>query len=231
MRDFNKILNRVRPSDTAILYNYRYRKIARAISDICRCSPSRRAIDFCSDRIEQAKYLDCKGFYPMCRVYHNKGNIDMLPGYVYKVGNYHAGEAKHFGNGTKIYVPYSTIGEEYVKGRSIRILWIHPGDVYAVEHINNKSWIANVDPDEEIVYNSNAIQKCPILSKLAADTKSFIDNELTQHGIISLTWGFDYIVGDKTGLLEINDMCGIPHNEEADKSFVDSILEACSYNS
>jgi len=48
----------------------------------------------------------------------------------------------------------------------------------------------------------------------------------------SLTWGFDFIYGDngRLGLLEINDMCGIPWDERCDNSFINSVLMAFQDN-
>jgi hypothetical protein len=51
----------------------------------------------------------------------------------------------------------------------------------------------------------------------------YMVSHLTSLNMLSLTWGFDYVVGHRTGLLEANDMCGLPIHQGIDQAF----LEAC----
>lgn len=227
IKNFNKILNMVTADDTAVLYDYRYRKLAELISDKCITYPNKKALLFCGDRGQQIRYTDSHGLYPIQRNYHSLYRSTTKHGYVYKIGNKHAGDGKLLGDGTMLVTRESVIEEEYIEGRSIRVLWIHPGTVYVIEHVNTKNWISNINPDREIVYNKNQIGSCKVLSSIVDSTTSFVEHNMIAQGIISLTWGFDYIVGQKTGLLEINDMCGLPDSEEVSNSFVESVLSVC----
>lgn len=223
--NIGKILSKVDEDDMAILYDSRYRKLSIKISEICKTYPNKKALSFCSDRIEQLRYLDDKNFYTLNRSYHKPGRIYTKEGYAYKIGNYHQGTNKVLGNNKVIYSRKdNVIEEEFIKGRSIRILWIYPGLMFIIEHINSKNWIMNIDPEEEIV-TTPLQNNSKVILKIVDDVKEFIESNLECKGIRSLTWGFDFIVGNKIGLLEINDMCGMPDNKDINIAFVDAILK------
>lgn len=226
-KDFGKIESRITSEDTAILYNYRYRKLLNKISNKTNnVFPNVHASNFCNSREDSIKLLDTITKYPIERTYYpaTNGNhrIHLKKGHVYKIGNLQQGRGKFNGNEQEYLDIYrnSYIEEKFLVGRSIRVLWIYPNNIYTIEHINPSNWIANVDPECEIVSDYTNISH-ELKDTIVLDTLYMIYC-LLKKGMKSLTWGFDYIVGHHIGLLEANDMCGLPVHHGIDRDFLDA---------
>lgn len=218
------------PDDVVIFYNYRYRKEYSQIK--CKAIyPNLEASSFCANRILQCKILDMfPGSIKREYLEDHCGLIIFEDGYVYKFGNAQQGNDKYLGGKDKGFLTYNDqiIKEEYIKGRSFRLLVI-TNDMFVIEQVNHSNWLANIDPDEEIVepidQNNEFHRK---LLNIALPLLDYLDKA----NMKSLTWGFDFIYGDdgRLGLLEINDMCGIPWDERCDNSFINSVLTAFQDN-
>lgn len=144
-----------------------------------------------------------------------KGRIYLEDDSVYKVGNSHQGESKYRYCDKDFINLYgeSLIIEEFIEGRSLRVLWIGETPI-VIEHVNDY-WIKNVNPDQEIVYRDVSQ-----FSEIVEDSR----NILKSLQGTSPTIGFDYVVGNKTGLLEINHICGLPDDEMVVNMFADEVL-------
>lgn len=227
-KDFGKIANKITADDTAILYNYRYRKLLNTIGDKCpNVFPNVQASNFCANRAESIQLLDTITKFPIKRTYYPATNghhrVNLKKGHVYKIGDLQQGRGKFNGNQQDTLDVYrnSYIEEEFLVGKSMRVLWIYPNNIFLIEHVNSSNWIANVDPDEEIVHDMFDVSY-ELKSTIITDALYMIHHLRTMN-MLSLTWGFDYVVGHRTGLLEANDMCGLPIHQGIDQAF----LEAC----
>lgn len=226
--NMQKIKNISTEDDVVLFYNYKYRKQYPLIK--CKeIFPNTEASTFCENRIRQCKILDVfPGNLQRTYLENHCGLIKFEKGFVYKFGNAQQGLDKYLGGVDIGFLTYNDniIKEEYIKGRSIRLLVIN-NDLFVIEQINHKNWLANVNPDDEIVETFNI--ENVLHTKLHHIAKPLL-NYFNMHNMKSITWGFDFIVSefDEVGLLEINDMCGIPHDERCDNSFINNILNTYS---
>lgn len=220
--DINKTINVANKGDIVFVYNYRLRKsIHKLVDKGCIVYPTPTMSEICSSRARTCKIIDDLTRFPMVREYYPsvpKYVIEPEGGFVYKLGDHQQGEKKYRKEDiNKIHSYYeSYIKEEYIEGRSIRVLWML-NKFYLIEHTNDH-WIKNKGNTVETVieYNSS-------FDKIIQDSK-YILKKLSRCHALSPTLGFDYVVGEKTGLLEFNDMCGLPEDENIEKDFVDAIL-------
>lgn len=201
--------NKIKPeeNDLVIFSDYRFRKTLLKYS--CEMLPSKEMVNLITDRIDQLNILDKITKYPLKRNCYKKftGKIYLKEGFIYKVGNEHAGNGKYIFPATRSVNVYhdNLIEEEFVKGRSIRVLFLQD-DVFFVEHLNENP-IKNIDPEEII------IEPIKELLEDALNIKKFLD----ENKCFSFTLGIDYIYSEeKIGLLEVNDMCGIPEQLQTD---------------
>lgn len=210
--------------DLVLFYNYKYRKQYPLIN--CKAIfPNKEASHFCENRIRQCRILDTfQGAIDRTYLENHNGLITFDNGFVYKFGNAQQGLEKYLGGKDKGFLTYNDqiIKEEYIKGRSFRMLFIQK-DVFLIEQVNQENWIANVGPNEEIVMEYKPHN--PFHFILFTISNSILEY-FNKNNIKSLTWGFDFILGHdgRIGLLEVNDMCGIPEDERCDNSFINSIL-------
>lgn len=185
------------------------------------------------NKIKQAQYIDTITKFPLERKYieseNNNLNSYKTPRVgknlqiVVKIGNSHQGLNKYLKmENCKVITKESIIFEEYVENaRSIRILMIN-NDVYIVEH-EGIDWIKNTNP-QEYTYNYSDRHKLNIknIDEIIEDAK-VIKEDLKMNYC-----GLDYVVGkNKTGLLEINDMIGLPDNDEVYNSAKSYWLKVC----
>lgn len=209
--DVNKIKKNYEFGDIVLFYNYSYRK---SLYDFENVYPNAIMSDMCRNRIEQLNKLDSITKYPLNRklLKDYTGFINLEENKIYKVGNAHQGKDKYTYPEDKKLRTYheDVVIEEFVNGRSIRILFI--GDrIFGIEHISDNK-IKNINPEEIIIDPPN---------ELIEDAKT-IKNYLDQIGAKSLTIGIDYVYSDsKIGFLELNDMCGVP--DELNEIFVNEI--------
>lgn len=182
------------------------------------------------DRIWMCQAIGAVTDYPLKRVYI-KGNTVDLKDYsvpniadkvVVKIGNEHQGEGKYLKvPGDLVRTKQSVVFEEFVpNARSIRIMTLDgtKDTLFIVEHVNSKfaklnsetSWIKNIDP-VETVYSYEERYNLGIKE---------IDNmirEVLKYYVGSFNTpyiGVDFVVGEeKIGLLEVNDMIGLPDDE------------------
>lgn len=175
--------------------------------------------------------IDLMTKFPLKRIHLNNiynnvlkeinSNFGNLP-VILKVGNLHASEGKWLIDKDRIlpslkykmrHLPI-TVEEFIPNARSIRIGLI--GDAnnfdnyFITEHINSKTWLKNFNPEEEITYSFCDRYKLGIES---------IDNLILEVQNIALKYGanllgVDWVISkDKIGLLELNDMIGLPEGD------------------
>lgn len=156
---------------------------------------------------------------------------------VLKVGNLHASEGKWLLDEGR-YLPHLnhkmrklpvTVEEFIPDARSIRIGFI--GDAtdfnnyFITEHINSKTWLKNNAPEEELTYSHSERYTLGIGN---------IDELFDEVKVIALKYGanligVDWVISEnKIGLLELNDMIGLPDGDYAFELFlrgVKTILE------
>lgn len=141
---------------------------------------------------------------------------------VLKVGNLHASEGKWLINKDRILpaLKYKmrklpvTIEEFIPNARSIRIGLI--GDAnnfdnyFITEHVNSKTWLKNYNPEEEITYSYSDRYKLGIEN---------IDDLISEVQSMALKYnanllGSDWVINkERIGLLELNDMIGLPEGD------------------
>lgn len=148
---------------------------------------------------------------------------------IIKIGNFHASEAKWLLNtGQQLpYIKYDlrklpVLIEEFVPdARSIRIGLIGDyndfNNYFITEHINDKTWLKNNAPEDELTYSYNERYNLGIdnIDELFQEVKIFAET----YGANLL--GIDWVISEnKTGLLELNDMIGLPEGEFAKSLFI-----------
>lgn len=200
VKDPNKL--KPKDTDTTIFYNFHFRKVLRTLSG--NVYPNKKMSELCEDRIDQLQILDKVTKYPSEKEIHKKvsGKYFLKPDKIYKVGNEHQGNNKYTFPETKSIKIYheNLIIEEFITGRSIRVLFIG-NEMFFVEQVSRHK-IKNIEPEEYLI---KPIKK---LEKDALIIKKFLDD----NGYISPTIGLDYVYSDsKIIFLELNDMCGIPN--------------------
>lgn len=214
----NKIKKNYEYGDIVLFYNYSYRK---SLYDFENVYPNAIMSDMCRNRIEQLYKLDSITKYPLNRklLKDYTGFINLEENKIYKVGNSHQGKDKYtYPEDKKLRTYYEDVViEEFINGRSIRVLFI--GDnIFGIEHISNNK-IKNINPEEIII---------ELPEELIEDAKR-IKHYLDSIGAKSLTIGIDYVYSeDKIGFLELNDMCGIP--DQLNEIFVEEIKKLMKEN-
>ncbi len=209
----NKIEKNYNKDDLVLFYNYSYRKSLYKFENV---NPNHTMSKLCENRIDQLTILDTITKYPLTRTLlkDHSGFINLEENKMYKVGNTHQGKDKYtFPEDKKLRVYHEDlVVEEFITGRSIRILFI--GDnIFGIEHISDNK-IKNINPEEIIIDPPK---------ELIEDAKT-IKNYLESINAKSLTIGIDYVYSkDKIGFLELNDMCGIP--EELNETFINEIIK------
>ncbi len=162
---------------------------------------------------------------------------------VMKIGDYHCGENKWLVE-ARDKVPYikhklrqePVLFEEFVpNSRSIRIgivgdptkeesyfITEHTNSEYA-KHNAHTSWIKNISPVETTyLYHEKNNLLIPEIDNLINETKEFATRYNTD------LIGVDWIVSEnKIGLLELNDMIGIPDDERVLQMFHKHVLDLC----
>lgn len=185
------------------------------------------------DKVTQMKYIDKITMFPLDRNYivnesgdlitHKTPQVGNDSNVVVKIGNSHQGLNKYLKKENYIVrTRENVIFEEYLKdSRSIRILMIED-TTYIVEH-KDDGWIKNTNP-EEIVYSFDNRHDMEI-----ANIDEIIQDARTIQKDLNMDYcGLDYVVGkDKTGLLEINDMIGLPDDTNVYKDAKKYWLKVC----
>lgn len=155
---------------------------------------------------------------------------------VLKVGNLHASEGKYLiKNSQDIpHLKYKqrqmpiTIEEFIPDARSIRIGLIgDPFDIknyFITEHVNSKTWLKNFAPEEEVTYFYNERYDLGIdhIDKLIYETMTIAFKYNAN------LLGVDWVVSPtKTGLLELNDMIGLPEGDFSLYLFSREVEKVC----
>lgn len=199
---------------------------------------------FIRNREEYLHEIDKLTKYPLKRLYFPHFSSDIyskVKGYfgedtdvVFKVGNLHASEGKYLVTPTEPlpYLKYDqrklpvTVEEFVPNARSIRIGLI--GDpsnfenYFIHEHINSKTWLKNFSPEEELVYSYNERYdlKIPEIDQLIEE----VQNIALRYNANLL--GVDWVISkDKIGLLELNDMIGLPDGDFAKTLFTNKVRD------
>lgn len=162
---------------------------------------------------------------------------------VMKIGDYHCGENKWLlGAGDKVpYIKHKlrqepVLFEEFLSNaRSIRIGIVgNPNkeeSYFITEHTNSEyakqnthtSWIKNISPIETTyLYHQKNNLLIPEIDNLINETREFAIRYNTD--LIGVDW---VVSTDKIGLLELNDMIGIPDDERVLRMFQEHILNLC----
>lgn len=183
--------------------------------------------------------------FPLKRVYGSKENMSIKglaekhfknQKFVLKLGNLHTSKGKWLIDESRFY-PYmkykmmkmETLLEEYVSNaRSIRVGIIgdanNEENYYLTEHINNSTWLKNNAPEEENTYSYDDRYKLGVstIDDMISETREIA----TRYG--SSILGVDWVINsEKTGLLEVNDMIGMPDGEFAFNLFYREIRRIC----
>jgi len=222
----------VKSGDLVIFFNYKHTKLYDSlIKRGAILFPSNEISYFIRNRAKQLKTLDNITKFPLDRIYiNNYSGIPLLnkeyP--ILKVGNNHQGIGKYRYPNSPRNVVYDVpiVYEEFVENhRGIRILIIEE-DIFIIEQIND-IWIKNDNPSNEITYHWNT-QKDECIKWLSCSNELVMDALKITSMINSSLLGVDYAVGDKKiGLLEINDMVGIPDNKLAVNCYNKLLLKIC----
>lgn len=176
------------------------------------------------DKVKQLKIINEVSRYPLERVYKENSTQELIDyrvpklnnskKVVVKIGNTHQGRDKYLKiPNALVRTRENVVFEEYiVAGRSIRILIIKD-NIWVVEH-KSDGWIKNISPIE-VVYNYEEVKHMGIdnIEDIIEDAKKVKD-------IFNMDYvGVDYVVGiEKTGILEVNDMIGLPENYSVEKA-------------
>lgn len=206
--------------------------------------PNPEFSQFIRDREYYLQEIDQLTKYPLKRMYFPHFDISIKQGVndyfgyktpvVVKVGNLHASEGKYLVTETQPF-PYlkydqrkqSITVEEFVpNARSIRIGLIGDPTSYENyfihEHINSKTWLKNFAPEEELVYSYNERHQLniPEIDSL------FEEVQMIAQRYNANLLGVDWVVTeDKIGLLELNDMIGLPEGDFAKNLFLTKIRD------
>lgn len=250
IHDNNKLRKLVKPNDLVLFWGWGKgdRKLQRDLVNMgVKVFPDGEKSLFLGDKIEQLTFVDKITKYPLERIMF-KGDGKTLNEYrtpklessekvVLKVGDEHQGSGKYLKNvGNLVRSRENIIFEEFIdNARSIRILLItdKKEDTFVVDYIPQKyskynietRWIGNVDCDN-ITYNYNDRNLINIL-----EIDKIIEDALNVKKQLNLDYvGIDYVINeDKIGLLEVNDMIGLPEDsEEVKESAKRFFLEMCN---
>lgn len=204
--------------------------------------PNPEFSQFIRDRESYLTEIDLQTKYPLKRMYFPNFNQDIYSkikdyfgedtSVVVKVGNLHASEGKWLVTKTEPfpYLKYDqrkqpiTVEEFVPNARSIRIGLIgNPQDFnnyFITEHVNSKTWLKNFDPEEELTYSYNQRYDIGIPE---------IDTLFEEVRTIALKYnanllGVDWVITeDRIGLLELNDMIGLPEGDFAKNLFLTNL--------
>lgn len=223
--------SKVVEGDFVIFFNYKHSKLYDSmVKRGAHVFPSKDITYKLRNRATQLKELDTITKFPLKREYIEaftgipKPNPD-LP--IMKTGDNHQGIGKYkFPDAPRKMLRHeSVVYEEFVENhRGIRVLIIGD-DTFLIEQVNPNNWIKNDHPIDEISYHWET-QKEEILKWLPCAKELIYDATILQLHIKGPLLGIDYAVGsDKIGLLEANDMVGIPDNEYAMECFNKLLLK------
>jgi hypothetical protein len=221
----HRIFKKLLPSDIVFAFNYKDSQgFEKLYSEGIKTYPSQQLTQLCLDRIVNVEFIDSVSKFPMQREIIKDAwrKLYLKDGFVYKVGNDHQGQSK-YRKGDKEFINLyneNVVIEEFIEGRSLRVLWIGDSPI-VIEHINDY-WIKNVNPSQEIVHKGVSE-----FAEIIEDSRNILKNINGQ----SPTIGFDYVVGDKIGLLEINHVCGLPDNQMVIDMFADEVLRLATMKS
>lgn len=188
--------------------------------------------DFIERHVDYLPEVDKGTAYPLTRCYTEdfreipsliEKNFPSDASVILKAGNLHASEGKWLIGPDRVfprlkpkYLKLSFVVEEFVPdARSIRVGVVgepENASIFITEHINHKTWLKNNDPDEELTYSyeDRMTLGIPHIDSLIEETK-----QLALRYNTSLI-GVDWVVSPvKTGLLELNDMIGLPEGDFA----------------
>lgn len=223
----------VKWGDLVIFFNYKHTKLYDSL--IRRGAilfPSSEITYFVRNRSKQLRILDTVTKFPLRRIYIDNYSGIPVPNKEYpilKIGNNHQGIGKYrYPDGPrKILYNGPVVYEEFVEDhRGIRVLIIGL-DIFIIEQINDQTWIKNDTPSDEITYHWNT-QKDECLEWLSCSNELVVDALKIASTVNSPLLGVDYAVGsEKIGLLEINDMVGIPDNRLAMDCYNKLLLKIC----
>ena len=197
---------------------------------------------FIRDREIYLTEIDKVTEFPLKRLYFSEFSASIDPQVksyfgedakvVYKVGNLHASEGKWLVSPSQPlpYLKYDqrkmpiTVEEFVPDARSIRIGLIgDPMDFnnyFIVEHINSKTWLKNNNPEEELVYSYDERYNLGIsrIDELFDEVKSIA--RIFGANLLGVDW---VVSDDKIGLLELNDMIGLPEGDFAKNLFLTNL--------
>lgn len=216
----NALNKNVQKDDLVIFFNYKHSKLYDSLFKRgAILFPENNINNIIRNRSTQLKMLDTITTFPLNRIYIDEYSGIPIPNKDYpilKVGNNHQGigKYKYPDCPSKMLRHEPVVYEEFVENhRGIRILIIN-NDIFVIEQIND-IWIKNDNPSDEITYHWNT-QKDTCLRWLSCANELVIDALNINKTLNCSLLGVDYAVGDKKlGLLEINDMVGIPDNKIA----------------
>lgn len=178
------------------------------------------------DKKRTFSILNRYNIFPLKRsFYDNVKEVSIKEKMVLKIGNEHQGKGKYIVNNLKelintlkknkkILKKYHNVFmlEEFINNaRSIRIIKMED-EIFIVEQINNH-WLKNVIVDDsfsEVVwsYSERKDSKIKNIDDIIKKTE-FISSVIKSDYV-----GVDFVVtDDRVGLLEVNDMIGIPDDE------------------
>lgn len=214
----SKLTDRVTADDIVFAFDYRDHHGLETLRQTGAVVYPKPDIDaLCRSRAENVRFIDAQSKYAMQRQVLEKTSRRFVleEGLVYKVGDDHQGHGKYRRCDCSVLNVYnqSVVIEEYIEGRSIRVLRLGP--VPVVIEQRNQHWIKNSGDVTEIVHTDHAPFRGIIEDsrKIAA----LFPNS-------SPTLGFDYVVGaERTGLLEINHVCGLPHDQGVVRLFAQEV--------
>jgi len=204
--------------------------------------------NFLRNRSRYLEEVDTITNYALKRIGFNSiYEVNMVPNIsdrlVMKIGDYHCGENKWLlGAGEKVpYIKHKlrqepVLFEEFVpNARSIRIGIVgNPNkeeSYFITEHTNSEyakqnahtSWIKNISPNETTyLYHEKGNLHISEIDNLINETKEFAIRYNTD--LIGIDW---VVSGDKIGLLELNDMIGIPDDERVLRVFQEHVFNLC----
>lgn len=185
------------------------------------------------NKVCQLKAVDAITSFPLERVYI-ENNTKELREYrvpklnnseliVLKIGNSHQGRDKYLKRpNALVRTKENVIYEEYVgNSRSIRVLIIKDA-VWVVEH-KAEEWIKNTNPVEE-VYEYDEISTMGI-----EHIEDIIEDARALKIAFNMDYvGVDYVVNnEKIGVLEVNDMIGLPENDNIEKAAQEYWFAVC----
>jgi len=222
--------SKAKAGDLVIFFNYKHSKLYDSLERKgIRLFPSPKITHTLRNRAKQLRELDTITIFPLKRQYIDEYTGIPIPNAnlpIMKTGDNHQGIGKYKFPAAprKMLRKESVVYEQFVENhRAIRILII-ANDIFVIEHINDDTWIKNDNPDAEITYHWNT-QKDEIIQRLPSAKELIFDALTLKTHLRCPLLGIDYAVGDTMiGLLEANDMVGIPENDIAETAYKNLVL-------